>query len=380
MNDKKILEKIELCNDCFNCSNICDTYNITKSLLQSPNGRLKIAKNIFQNLKISEEERLGIYTCTLCGACNLECSQHLDIADIIHNSKIKLWENHMGPLEVHNQIINGIMKNGNSVGGVPEERLDWLPKKAFDEEQFEAKDSETLLFVGCMSSFKVKESATLSYQILKKAKVNFKILKEEPCCGEYIYSSGNLDLSKKIFRENIELFKKINIKKIIVTCAGCLYAFDTVYRKYFQDFDLEVKHIVDVICELEIEDKIKLKPIKRVLFYHDPCRLGRKYADGPLFNQPRELLKKCGIQLKELEIEPLKVPCCGAGSGVRGVDSKLCISIGENIIKKIDAKEIASSCPLCVFNFRYVNHKNKLGIECKYITDYIFESIEANKV
>jgi Fe-S oxidoreductase len=379
MRDKEILEKIELCDDCFKCFDICDTYNITKNLLQSPNGRLKTVKKIFQNLKISEEERLGIYTCTLCGACNIECSQHLDIAGTIHHSKIKLWENHMGPLEVHNQIINGIMKTRNSVGGIPDKRLDWLPKERYEEEQFEAKDCDTLLFIGCMSSFKVKESATLSYEILKKANFNFKILKEEPCCGEYIYSSGNLDLSKKIFKENIEFFKKNNIKKIIVTCAGCLYAFDTVYRKYFQDFDLEVKHIVDLIYELEIEGKIKLKPLKRVLFYHDPCRLGRKYANGPLFNQPRELLKKCGIQLKELAIEPQKVPCCGAGSGVRGVDSKLCLRIGVNLIKKIDANEIASSCPLCVFNLRYINYKHKMGIESKYITDYIFESIEASK-
>lgn len=140
-------------------------------------------------------------------------------------------------------------------------------------------------------------------------------------------------------------------------------------------FDVKVRHIIDVIHELEKNGKIALKPLNKTIFYHDPCRIGRKNKSGPLYIEPRELLKKCGLKIEELSSKPEENPCCGAGSGIRGVDSSICIKIGKELFNKLKSKEIASSCPLCVFNFRYVNYKNQMNKESKYITDYIFESI-----
>ncbi|MFX1317141.1 MAG: (Fe-S)-binding protein, partial [Promethearchaeota archaeon] len=309
MNEKEILAAIQSCTDCKSCMDSCDTYSVTQEELKSPNGRLKISQKVFNIEDVSEEEILGLYTCTLCGMCDLVCQQNISITDIIHSAKINLVEQGKAPLEIHNRIIKGIIEKNNSVNGDPERRLDWIPDVYRADEIFERKNSDTLLFVGCMSSFRVKESANASYELLKKGGYDFKILEKEPCCGEYIYSAGNLQLAKKLFLENIKLFKKIGIKNIIVTCAGCLYAFDKVYRKYFKDFDIKVKHIIDVINELEREGKIKLNTLNKSITYHDPCRLGRKYLNGPLYNEPRELLKKCGIEVKELTEEHDICPC-----------------------------------------------------------------------
>ena len=375
MNEKEILNLVQSCLDCKSCLEVCDTYKVTEEEYKSPNGRLKIAEKIFNNQEINNEELLGIYTCTLCASCDLICQQSIPIADIIHSSKIKLVEQNKAPLENHNKIIEGIVEKDNSVGGNPEERLDWLLEQYKMEEIFEEKNSDTLLFFGCMSSFRVKESASAPYEILKLAGYDFKILENEPCCGEYIYSAGNVNIAKKIFKENIELFKKIGVRNLIVTCGGCLYAFDKVYQKYFKDYDLTAKHIIEIIFDLEREGKINLKPLNRTITYHDPCRLGRKYKNGPLFSEPRELLKKCGLKINELANTPIESPCCGAGSGIRGVDSSICINIGKELFNKIETKELISSCPLCVFNFRYVNYKNQIDKESKYFTDYILESM-----
>jgi len=376
MNVKKILLTIQSCSDCKSCLEVCDTYKVTKEENKSPNGRLKIAEKIFNDQDINNEELLSIYTCTLCSSCDLICQQSIPIADIIHSSKAKLVEQNKAPLEIHNKIINGILEKSNSVGGNPEERLDWLPEQYRMEELFEKKKSDTLLFFGCMSSFRVKESASIPYEILKLAGYDFKILENEPCCGEYIYSAGKIDSAKRIFKENYESFKRIGIKNLVVTCGGCLYAFDKVYRKYIENYDLTVKHIIEVIYNLEKEGKINLKPLNKTITYHDPCRLGRKYKNGPLFTEPRKLLNKCGLEVKETSINPIEAPCCGAGSGIRGVDSSICINIGKDLFSKIETKELTSSCPLCVFNFRYVNYKNQTDKESKYITDYILESMK----
>ncbi|MFX1238861.1 MAG: (Fe-S)-binding protein [Promethearchaeota archaeon] len=376
MDQEDILKQIESCLDCMACLESCDTYKVTQDELKSPNGRLKISKKIFQDEEVSTEEILGMYTCTLCAACNLKCQQEISISEIIHTAKIKLVDKKLGPLSNHKKIIQGIIENGNSVGGKAEERLKWLPEKYIEQETFKKRNSDTLLFLGCMSSFRVKESALMSYVILKNANYNFKILKQEPCCGEYIYSAGDIELAKKIFKENINLFKKIGVKNIIVTCGGCLYAFDSVYPKYFKDFDFNIKHIVEIIHDLENQGKIKLTSLDKSITYHDPCRLGRKYKKGPLYNETRELLEKCGLEVKEMTHDHDECPCCGAGSGIRGVDSSICINIGKELFENIQSQEIVSSCPLCVFNFRYVNFKNQTNKESKYITDYIFESMK----
>jgi heterodisulfide reductase subunit D len=180
----------------------------------------------------------------------------------------------------------------------------------------------------------------------------------------------------KLFQKNIELFKKLEIKNLIVTCGGCLYAFEKVYKKYFDDYGVNVKHIIEIIYNLEKEGKITLKSLNKTITYHDPCRVGRKYKSGPLYSEPRELLKKCGLKIKEISTKPQDSPCCGAGSGIRGVDSSICIKIGKELFKNIETREIVTSCPLCVFNFKYVNYKNQLDKESKYITDFILDSMK----
>jgi Fe-S oxidoreductase len=378
MENEDLIKQIQLCANCLQCYEVCDTYEVTQDPLKSPNGRMKIADKVFQNSKITNEELIGLYTCTLCSLCDLICPNEIRISEIIHYAKIKLVEQDKAPLEVHNKIIQGIINKDNSVNGNPEERLDWIPAKYRDQEIFEKRNSDTLLYLGCMSSFRVKESASASYELLKKAGHDFMILEKEPCCGEYIYSAGNLKLAKNLFKENFTFFKRLGIKNLIVTCGGCLYAFNEVYPKYVKGWDINVKHIVQVIHELFRKGKLKFKKLNKELIYHDACRTGRKLKYIEIYKEPRELLEYTSKILKELSKTRDETPCCGAGSGIRGVDSNITIKIGKKILDEATTEIIVSSCPLCVFNYRYVSYKIQSDNEIKYITDYLLGSLENN--
>ena len=374
--NKNLIEQIQSCIDCLECLETCDTYLVTKDPLKSPNGRLKIADKVFQNKSISDEELIGIYTCTLCGLCDLACKNKIQISDIIHSTKVKLVESNKAPLEIHNEIIKGIIETDNSVKGNPEESLEWIPNIFRTKEKFEGEMSDTLLFLGCMSSFRVKESASASYELLKIGGYNFKIIEKEPCCGEYIYSAGNLNLAKQIFNDNYTRFKRLGIKNIITTCGGCLYAFNNVYPKYIEDWDIDVKHIIQVIYEGFHNDTIKFAKSHKEITYHDPCRLGRKLNLFDIYDEPRELLTQASIKVNELSNSRHLTPCCGAGSGIRGVDSSISIKIGSNVLDQAPTEEIVTACPLCVFNFRYVNYKTQMNKKIRYITDFLLEMIE----
>ena len=376
MNEEEIIERINSCIECEACLEVCDTFAVTQDLLKSPNGRLKIANKIFNDENISDDELKGIYTCTLCSMCDQFCQKEIPISEIILESKIKLVEKKLGPLDIHKKITLGVIEKENSVNGNPEDRLNWILEEYLKTELFEDQKSSTLLFLGCMSSFRVKESASASYQLLKEGGYNFKIFRKEPCCGEYVYSSGDLQLSKKMFQENFDAFKKAGIKTIVATCGGCLYAFNNVYPKYVDGWDIEVKHVMQVIHELYQQKKLKFKKSKIEITYHDPCRTGRKLKNNDIFDEPRELLDNSSKILHELPKNKEFTPCCGAGSGIRGVDSSISIKIGKNLFDELKTEIIISSCPLCIFNFKYVNYKTQAGIKPIYITEYLLEYLE----
>ena len=376
MKTEIITNYIESCKDCKSCLDSCDTYRVTLDEIKSPNGRLKIAGKILGEESITSDELVGIYTCTLCGMCDLECPQNIPITEIVHAAKFKLVELNKAPLEIHKKITKGIVEKDNSVNGNPDERLDWIPEKYRNEENFEKVESDTLLYLGCMSSFRVKESASASYELLKRCGYNFKILEKEPCCGEYVYSSGDKELALNIFNNNHKLFKKNNVKRIIVTCGGCLYAFSKIYPKYIPDWNISVNHIVQIIANLVKQDKLKFHSLDRSITYHDSCRMGRKLDKTTIYDEPRLLLGLTGTEIRELSNNKEKTPCCGAGSGIRGVDSSISIKIGSEILENLETEELITSCPLCVFNYRYVDYKKELNKSCRYITDYLLDALE----
>ena len=67
---------------------------------------------------------------------------------------------------------------------LPEERFARLP-----EDLAEDKDAETALFLGC-DVYRRPETALAAIRILKAGGVRFLILREERCCGAYLWRAG----------------------------------------------------------------------------------------------------------------------------------------------------------------------------------------------
>jgi heterodisulfide reductase subunit D len=373
INKKKMMEEINVCTECEACIDVCCTYYSTGNPLYSPLSRIKIIEKLLNDKNITQEEIRSIYYCTECGRCEEICPEDIKISSIIADSKIELVNKGLGPLTKHNVIINGIFEKRNAVNGDPEKRLDWIPEEYRSTEKFEEEPSETLLYVGCLPSFLVKECASASYKLLKKVGIDFMVLKDEYCCGIYPYNAGKIEVAKKIFEENIIKFKKLGIKRIIVPCAGCYRCFSTYYPRLFGKTDFKVFHIVQIIYDLIKNTKISLKNIGENYTFHDSCRLGRKAG---LYDEPRYILRECGVNIEELPQNRENAFCCGAGSGVRSIDKELSKNIGAEIIKDSKNETIISSCPFCIFNLSYIAYKMNLNKKIKHISNLILENIE----
>jgi Fe-S oxidoreductase len=307
----------------------------------SPLGRIKAMKTIFQGEEVTPEVKESVYSCVRCRSCVAVCPQEIDIPELIAESRAELARRGLGPLERHLRVVEGIKKLGNAVNGDPEKRWEWLP------EEFPKKESDTLYYAGCMPCYRLQDAAISTYLLLKKLGVDFTMIEDEDCCGIYFYEAGMFDLARERFEQNVEKFRKLGIKKIIVSCAGCYRCFKRYYPEILGKVDFEVFHIVEILAELFKERELKQQGLEAT--FYDSCRLGR--MEG-IYEQPRYVLSKCGVKLVEMEENKENAPCCGAGAAVRSVYRDLSLKMAQEAVSKAKANTIVACCPFCVFNLR----------------------------
>ena len=142
---------------------------------------------------------------------------------------------------------------------------------------------------------------------LQKLGLDFMILEDEGCCGTYLYESGRTDLATDFFQKNVDRFKSLGIREIVVPCNGCLKCFKYFYPDLLGKTDFYVRHVVEVIYELLKENTEILGKAEKMVTYQDSCRLGRGEA---ITEAPRKVLEWCGIDLREAVSNRGDAVCC----------------------------------------------------------------------
>ena len=367
---QEIVDQVALCNQCNECLSACPTFQVAEKEMYGPPFRLSVAGKVFNGIEPSDDEREAVYSCPQCGACEVVCPQEIRVSEIMNACRRRLVVDGFGPLEKHNKVIDGLQKKGNSVNGDPAKRWEWLP------EAFPRNESDTLFYAGCLPAYLVKNSARSSYLVLKELGIDFMLEETEDCCGIYYFNSGRWDLAKEKFEENQERFQKLGVKKIITTCAGCFHCFKYYYPRLVEDWDLEVRHIIEIVMPLLTERKQELTSLQQEVTFFDSCRLGRKEG---LYDLPREILDLCGVATCELPENKENAPCCGAGAGIRSVYPKLSMDMALRTLDAASANTVVTSCPFCSFNLSYAAKKGGSDKKIAFITDLVLESLVRNR-
>ena len=363
-----ILDQVDLCTQCEECLDICPTYQVTKNNFLSPMRRLETAASIFRGDKSTTEEINSVYSCLKCEACNVVCPQEIDIAKIMRKSQTELIKRRQGPFEKINEMVEGNLKLGNTVNGDPNRRLEWLP------EEFVPRESDTLLYMGCMPSYITKDYATSTYLTLKKLGVDFMILEDEGCCGAFTYELGRVDLAPEMFEKNVERFKRLGIKRVITGCVGCYHCFNKYYKETIGQVNFEVLHVTQVLPDLLKQKSIKLKDQKVKVTCLDSCASGR--MEG-IYEEPRDALKACGYEIEEMKENRENAPCCGAGGGVRTFYRELSMDMGNRTLDMAKTDTIVATCPTCIFHLNYISRKREKGKKVVSVTELVLNSLDS---
>ncbi|MHA1311703.1 MAG: (Fe-S)-binding protein [Candidatus Helarchaeota archaeon] len=366
---RKIKLRIEVCSTCMKmCRDVCPTAIATSSESFTPYIRTLMVNLNLKNIRSYDENSLDIiFSCLTCNLCNEYCLPEVGVEELITISRTDIVRSGID-VSKYSRISENIKKYHNPLGENNENRFNSIKNIIPDE-----KNTDTLLFLGCMSSFRELEIAKSTIEILKKLKIKFILMDQEQCCGSPAIRTGFLDTAIEKMKHNVNEWRKLGIKNIITPCSACYRTISEEYRKYIEDFDFKVNHIVQIIKDNL--DKLMFKQLKAKLTYHDPCHLGRAMK---VYDEPRDIIKKIpDISFIEFDQNREKSFCCGAGGGVRVNFPDLSKKIGVirvNNAHEIGAEYLISACPLCKYHFK--NSENIGKIKVLDITELINNLIE----
>ena len=312
-------------------------------------------------LNWSEDLAKIFYHCSVCMACVQQCQ----IPEIHHYAgewlmamREEAVKQGYGPMPEHIQYTEHTIQENNPYLEKHEDRLNWLPSHIR-----QTPDAKLAYFVGCTSSYREQGVAIATAEILNSLQVDFKIIKEERCCGSPVYMTGQSEKAKELAEKNIKTFKEAGIETIITSCAGCYRTWKDTYPNIFKmDHGIEVKHLPEFISaklksgELNFNKEIKMK-----ITYHDPCHIGRHMG---IYKAPRDVLEQIpGIDLIEMNRNRQNAWCCGSGGGVRSAFKELsAFAANERIeeAKSTTAEAIVSCCPFCLNQFKANIQNNEI--------------------
>ncbi len=241
-----------------------------------------------------------------------------------------------------------------------------------------------MYFRGCVVREKLTNIADATETILKTAGLDYTILENEPCCGSFLMRTGFEDEALEVMEKTLKQLNKNEGEEILVSCAGCYNTLKNDYKELF-GVELNVKHTSELLKELILEGKIKVKKTPKKVTYHDPCHLGR-HSD--IYEEPREIINETSV-LVEMDRNRERSRCCGAGAGVKSAFPETALKVASKRIQDAEstnAEIIITSCSFCILNLKNalkytLDNENKGSVSSVLdITELILMGLEHEEV
>ena len=192
-----------------------------------------------------------------------------------------------------------------------------------------------MYYPGCLTRFAAPELEERYEKILNKLGIDFLRVPEFRCCGSPVLNAGYDEDFYDLVKQNLEIFKRYGIRKIITNCPSCCKVFRNEYG-------LAAEHITETIAKNL--DKIEASTCSEPISYHDPCHLGRGCG---VYDAPRDIIRHKGCELVEMDERREFSLCCGAGGGYRVHDKGTSGDVARMRTMQCPTKRLVTACPMC---------------------------------
>jgi heterodisulfide reductase subunit D len=391
------LIEMEACTRCGECIENCPTYaeamnedihplqkiQRTKSFWKADH--LGILARLFGMTPATEEELAafskGVYQCTLCGRCHVVCPVQIDTRPLWISMREMLVDQGVYPAMM-DQLLETVTTHHNISGDPNENRLGWTDNMAAVPEGIDRRQhADVVYFMGCVASFyPMVYSVPQSFvTLLDTAGVDFTTMGgEEYCCGFPLVIAGMGKAAHDMMRHNVETVRSLGAKKVVIACPSCYHSWSHEYEHILgEPLGFEVLHETEFLADLVVGGAFDLKPVEKVVTYHDPCDLGRTSG---IYDEPREILGAIpGVTLVEMQDNREHALCCGGGGDVEMADADTARAVGQRRIlqaQETGARFVITSCQQCKRSLLGAARASKIRIRTLDVSELLLEAVQ----
>ncbi|MEM1538270.1 MAG: (Fe-S)-binding protein [Candidatus Nezhaarchaeales archaeon] len=369
MIEERFKELIRRCAQCGTCTASCPLKDVSDFNIR------KLVRRVQLNL-FNTREFLARYPwlCTQCYRCQVLCTEELEIPKLVLALRELALKSGMAPSQVY-EALEAIRKFNSPYRSLTRTKTSWL------KQPFQLSTRVHLLYwVGCTPSIKARGIAEATLKALKGLNLEFKLLNDEPCCGEPLIRLGLIDEARLVALKTVKAVEEAGVEAIVTPCSGCYNAFIKLYPETLGvEFpSVKVMHVSQLLEQNLKGAGLRLnEPL--TLTYHDPCSLGRHSG---VYDAPRKALNSIdGVKLVEINPTRDYATCCGGGGGLWPLNYEMAMEIAyKKLVKEVlplNVEGLATCCPLCYMNFKLTSTKRKLPLRIYDLTEVVSMAIQS---
>ena len=199
------------------------------------------------------------------------------------------------------------------------------------------------------------------------------------CCGAINTHVGDLETTRRLAKQNIDVFLASGVDAVVVASAGCgtrmkeydyLLRDDAEYADRARMLVAMVKDVHEFLVDLPF-----IPPLGRLDYavtYQDSCHLSHSQR---ITEQPRALLRSIpGLRLTEMDESTV---CCGGGGTYTITQREFSLGLLDRkmgSIAETGVDVVATANPGCVIQLQYGMARSGSGLPVRYVTDLLDEA------
>lgn len=184
------------------------------------------------------------------------------------------------------------------------------------------------------------------------------LYEDEPYSGVLLYDLGLDEYIEDHITTVYRMLKRHKVKTVIGVDPHTVFMLKEIYPKYIDNYDMEVKHYLEIISENNetLKKACKRSPEGEFVI-HDPCFMTRSLG---IIEHVRGVSASLGIRLLEPENTKLDTACCGGP--IEYAFRDMSEEVSRSRIRELSSisENIVVTCPICLINLS--KYEREMGI------------------
>jgi Fe-S oxidoreductase len=335
--DEDLKDEVMTCYaaSCGMCRRNCPVYAVTGRMVHSSTGKNRVIRGYMEGkVEPSRELAEAVFTCTLCGNCDVMCA-------VPNTEHFIAMRQELVDKGFFIEELEAVSRNVEETGSI------------YAQPMAEPREGKVTVYVGCRWGYR-KNALRKILSVLELAGMEPRVL-EEVCCGYPLRVFGFRD-RYDANRERLEGILE-GQEEILTLCPTC-----TV--ELVEGMELPARHALEALVERL--DRLEVKhPLEAKVTYHDPCHNARYMG---VVEEPRQLLRHIGVH----------TTCCGGGGGLVSTRSDLAVEVAKARVEEAvatGAEILTTDCPTCFSNLKEAAQEMGNPIRVVLIWDLLLRAL-----